>query len=65
MLESRLVQLERSVVAASAPRNALEGGDAGSSSWLSTLTNLVLLITCGAVLFFQYKAHLHRKQKFF
>jgi hypothetical protein len=49
----------------SASTYAKEAGEAAGSSLLSWITSIVLLVTCGAVLYFQYKAHLHRKQKFF
>ena len=62
-LESRLHDIERKVVSAST--YAKEAGEAAGSSLLSWITSIVLLVTCGAVLYFQYKAHLHRKQKFF
>ncbi|ELR23433.1 uncharacterized protein ACA1_070410 [Acanthamoeba castellanii str. Neff] len=62
-LETRLHDIERKVVSAST--YAKEAGEAAGSSLLSWITSIVLLVTCGAVLYFQYKAHLHRKQKFF
>jgi len=63
--EARMQNLERKIATVNpvALGSTNEGG--GGSSVLLWVTCVAVICSCAAVVYFQYLAHLHRKQKFF